>query len=69
MTDTHTEILLNEKKLTPVAPHVILGFLVVTSPTRDVSTIIWTDCTYDSELGIAEDLPNSAPVTKGEHMP
>ncbi len=55
MTDTHTQrALLNDKKLTPVAPHVLLSLLVITLPSQDVLPIIWTDYTYDSEHGIAE---------------
>ncbi len=29
----------------------------VASPARDVSPIVWTDYTYDSEHGIAEGVP------------
>ncbi len=41
----------------PAAPHMLLSFLVMTSPASDVSPIDWTDYTYDSELGIAEGVP------------
>ncbi len=51
---THTECLLNDRKLTPVPPHMLLSFLVVMSSARDVSPIHWTDYTRGSERGHAE---------------
>ncbi len=48
----------------------LLCFLVVTSPARDVLPIIWTDYTYDSEHDIAEGVPlafsDTARVPEGE---
>ncbi len=35
----------------------LLSLLVITSPTQDVSSIVWTDYTYDSEHSIAEGIP------------
>ncbi len=68
---THTpRALLNDRKLTPAAPHVLLSFLVMMSPAADVSSIDWTDYTYYSELGIAEGVPlafsDAARVPEGE---
>ncbi len=45
------------KKLMPVAPHVFLSLLVITSPAHDVLPIVWTDYTYDPEHGVAEGIP------------
>ncbi len=45
------------KKLMPVAPHVLLSLLVITSPAHDVLPIVWTDYTYDPEHGVAEGIP------------
>ncbi len=58
--DWHTQrALLNDKKQTPVAPHVLLSLLVMTSPAHDVLAIVWTDYTVqsNSEHGIAEGVP------------
>ncbi len=41
----------------PVAPHMLLSLLVITSPAHDVLPIVCTDYTYDSDHGIAEDVP------------
>ncbi len=56
MTDTH-RALLNDKKQSRFAPHVLLSLLIITSPTLDVLPIVWTDYTYDSEHCIAEGVP------------
>ncbi len=53
MTDTHRALLI-DKKLKPVAPHVLLSLLVITPPNHDVLPIVCTDYTYDSEYDIAE---------------
>ncbi len=57
--DWHTQrALLNDK--TPRAPHVLLSLLVTTSPAHDVHDvlpIVCTDYTYDSELDIADGVP------------
>ncbi len=55
---THTQrALLNDRKLTPAAHHVLLSILVMTSPAPDVWASILTDYTYDSELDIADGVP------------
>ncbi len=56
--DWHTQrALLNDKKITPVAPYVLLSPLVITSPAHDVLPIVCIDYTYDSELDIADGVP------------
>ncbi len=58
--DWHTQrALLNDKKLTPAARHVLLSILVMTSPAPDVWPSILTDYTYDSELDNADGVPHS----------
>ncbi len=56
--DIHTQrALLNDRKLTPAAHHMLLSILVMTSPAPDVWPSILTDYTYDSELDIADGVP------------
>ncbi len=59
------------KKLTLVAPHMLLSLLVIASPANDVLPIVCTDYTYDSEHGIAEGVPpacDTARVSRGERI-
>ncbi len=58
--DWHAQrALLNDKKLTPAARHMLLSILVMTSPAPDVWPSILTDYTYDSELDNADGIPQS----------